>query len=105
MAKSCHDVDWIRYIIGATCTRVTSFGSLSYFTKENKPTEAGDAKRCLDCPLMDTCAYSSKKIYLDAVKRVSAFKKLVSYHFRVSKGGQFTLYAILNQMLKVLQMP
>jgi predicted dehydrogenase len=69
MAKSCHDVDWIRYIMGVPCTRVTSFGSLSYFTKENKPKEAGDAKRCLDCPIQDTCAYSSKKIYLDAVKR------------------------------------
>jgi len=68
MAKSCHDIDWIKYIIGAKCLQVSSFGSLSFFTKENKPKEAGKAMRCLDCPIMDSCAYSSKKIYLDLVK-------------------------------------
>jgi len=69
MAKSCHDIDWIRYIMGVPCTKVSSFGSLSYFTKENKPKEAGEAKRCLDCPIQDTCAYSAKTVYLDRVKK------------------------------------
>jgi len=68
MAKSCHDIDWIRYIMGVPCTKVSSFGSLSYFTKENKPKEANDAKRCMDCPIQDECAYSAKKIYLDRAK-------------------------------------
>jgi len=69
MAKSCHDVDWIRYIIGAQCQKVSSFGSLSYFTKASKPVDAGEAKRCLDCPIQNECPYSAKKIYLDAVKQ------------------------------------
>eukprot|EP01116_Phalansterium_solitarium_P013683 TRINITY_DN31083_c0_g1_i1.p1 TRINITY_DN31083_c0_g1~~TRINITY_DN31083_c0_g1_i1.p1 ORF type:complete len:440 (+),score=128.09 TRINITY_DN31083_c0_g1_i1:87-1406(+) len=63
MAKSCHDVDWLRYVIGLPCTRVSSFGSLLHFRKERKPKEAGDAKRCLDCALQETCAYSAKQIY------------------------------------------
>jgi len=69
MAKSCHDIDWIRYIIGERCSKVSSFGSLKHFKKSNKPKEAGGATRCLDCPIADTCTYSAKKIYLDRVKQ------------------------------------
>jgi len=69
MAKSCHDIDWIRYVIGHRCLRVSSFGSLHHFRKEAKPKEAGDAKKCLDCPLKDTCPYSAKTVYLTAAER------------------------------------
>ena len=33
LAKSCHDLDWIRYIAGAKCLSTTSFGSLYHFKK------------------------------------------------------------------------
>jgi len=69
MAKSCHDIDWIRYIMGAPCTKVTSFGSLNYFTKENKPKEAGDVTKCVDCSIKDSCPYSATNIYLEAFKK------------------------------------
>ncbi|XP_073679711.1 putative oxidoreductase YteT isoform X2 [Garra rufa] len=68
LAKSCHDVDLIHHWAGGRrCIKVSSFGSLSHFTKENKPANA--ANRCLDCPVEGDCAYSAKKIYLDQVKR------------------------------------
>ena len=62
LAKSCHDMDWLRYMMGVSCTRVSSFGSLTHFRPENQP--AGAADRCLDCPVEPTCPYSAKKIYL-----------------------------------------
>jgi len=65
MAKSCHDLDWLRYIMGVRCLRVSSFGSLCHFRKEHKPEGAGD--RCLDCPVEPDCAYSARKIYLGRV--------------------------------------
>jgi len=68
MAKSCHDIDWLRYIMGVPCQRVSSFGSLRHFRKESKPKEAGNATRCLDCNVSDSCPYSATKVYLDAVK-------------------------------------
>lgn len=65
MAKSCHDLDWMRYIMGRPCQRVSSFGSLAHFRAENRP--AGATERCLDCPVEATCPYSAKKIYLNRV--------------------------------------
>jgi predicted dehydrogenase len=69
LAKSCHDLDWIRYIMGERCLSVSSFGTLKHFRKEEKPKEAGDALRCLDCNYEPHCPYSAKKIYLGRVAR------------------------------------
>ena len=63
MAKCCHDIDLIRYIVGKSCNRVSSFGSLTHFRKDKKPAGAGDATRCVDCVLQDQCPYSAKTIY------------------------------------------
>nr|XP_057941249.1 uncharacterized protein zgc:154075 isoform X2 [Doryrhamphus excisus] len=68
LAKSCHDIDLINHWAGARkCLKVTSFGSVSHFSKEHKP--AGAADRCLDCSVEDACPYSACKIYLDRVKQ------------------------------------
>ncbi|XP_051518525.1 uncharacterized protein LOC127420351 isoform X1 [Myxocyprinus asiaticus] len=68
LAKSCHDLDLIHHWAGGRrCIKVSSFGSLSHFRKENKPARA--ANRCLDCPIEEECAYSANKIYLDRVKK------------------------------------
>jgi len=64
LAKSCHDIDWLRYIIGHACVQVSSFGSLTHFRKEAKPAEAGEAKRCLDCAYESQCPYSAQRFYL-----------------------------------------
>ncbi|XP_078110778.1 putative oxidoreductase YteT isoform X2 [Sander vitreus] len=68
LAKSCHDVDLIHHWAGERrCVKVSSFGSVSHFGKENKPTGAGN--RCLDCSVEKNCPYSACKIYLDRVKQ------------------------------------
>jgi predicted dehydrogenase len=64
LAKSCHDLDWLRYVMGEPCRAVSSFGSLKHFRKEEKPAAAGAATRCLDCAYEAQCPYSAKKIYL-----------------------------------------
>ncbi|MCM1972986.1 Gfo/Idh/MocA family protein [Streptomyces sp. G1] len=61
MAKSCHDLDWLQYIVGQPPTRVSSFGRLSHFTPANRP--AGAADRCLDCAVESQCAFSAQRIY------------------------------------------
>ena len=67
LAKSCHDLDLLQWLVGKEFKRIQSFGSLSYFTTENKP--EGAPKRCIDgCPHGDTCPYNSVNLYLNDKK-------------------------------------
>ena len=62
LAKSCHDIDILQFLIGKPCVAVSSFGSLKHFRKEDAPKGAG--KRCFACKIERSCPYSAKKIYL-----------------------------------------
>ena len=62
LAKSCHDLDWMRHVMGVPCRAVSSFGSLKHFRADAAP--AGAAARCLDCGVEADCPYSARKIYL-----------------------------------------
>jgi predicted dehydrogenase len=64
LQKTCHDMDILAWLIGKKCTAVQSFGSLSYFTRENAP--EGAPERCIEgCPHADTCPYNAIKLYVD----------------------------------------
>jgi predicted dehydrogenase len=69
LAKSCHDMDWIRYIMAESCEAVSSFGTLSHFKREHKPSAAGAAKHCLECAFETDCPYSAKRFYLGLLER------------------------------------
>ncbi len=64
LAKSCHDIDIMMWLMSDTKPKtVSSHGSIYQFKPENAPEGAGT--RCLvDCPHVDTCRYSAKKMYL-----------------------------------------
>jgi predicted dehydrogenase len=62
LAKSCHDLDWLRYLMGVPCLQISSFGSLKHFRPEERPEGAAD--RCLDCACEAQCPYSAKRFYL-----------------------------------------
>jgi predicted dehydrogenase len=64
LAKCCHDIDLLRWWVDKPCIKVSSFGHLKHFRKENRP--AGSAARCIDCVLADSkCPYSAKKFYIE----------------------------------------
>lgn len=65
LAKCCHDLDIIQWLLDKPCKRVQSFGSLTHFTKENAP--EGAPVRCADggCPIGETCPYNCIKHYYD----------------------------------------
>ena len=76
LAKACHDLDWIRYIMNTPVESVHSFGHLSHFNKDNHPDNAGS--NCFDCQVEQNCPYSAKKIYLDNEFGGDYFKKIVT---------------------------
>ena len=62
LAKSCHDIDIIQWLVGEKCTKVQSFGSLTYFCADNRP--EGAPEFCVDgCPHEERCPYSAIKLY------------------------------------------
>lgn len=67
LAKSCHDLDWLRHIVGRQYTRVSSFGSLRHFRPDNAP--ANSTTRCTSCPVEPDCAYSALSIYASGLEQ------------------------------------
>ena len=65
LAKSCHDLDIIQWLLDKPCKKVQSFGSLVHFIPENAP--EGSPIRCSDgnCPVGETCPYNCIKHYYD----------------------------------------
>ena len=62
LQKTCHDFDLIAWLTGEKCTKLHSFGMLSYYKRENAP--EGSPERCIEgCPYADTCEYNAVKIY------------------------------------------
>ncbi len=58
IAKCCHDLDIILWLMGDHCTSVSSFGGLHYFTSANAP--EGAPARCTDgCPHAKDCPYDA----------------------------------------------
>lgn len=66
LAKCCHDMDILRYLMGEECVSVNSYGSLYYFNEEHAP--AGATQYCSDCPHTD-CIFKAQTIYLSDVGR------------------------------------
>ncbi|MEX2541827.1 MAG: Gfo/Idh/MocA family oxidoreductase [Trueperaceae bacterium] len=62
LAKACHDLDLLRWLVGEPCLGVASYGGLHHFRRENAP--AGSTDRCTGgCAVERSCPYSAIRIY------------------------------------------
>lgn len=62
LAKSCHDLDIIKWMLGKSSVKIQAFGDLSWFKSANAP--QGSSARCTDaCKVEASCPYSAIKIY------------------------------------------
>jgi predicted dehydrogenase len=66
LAKSGHDIDWLRHVVGRPIQRVSSFGSLRHFRRAEQL--AGAADRCVSCAIEPDCAYSAPRLYLGRLR-------------------------------------
>lgn len=72
LAKSCHDLDILRWLINKPCKQIVAMANLKWFRKENAP--AGSTARCSDgCAVEGTCPYSAMKIYYRERQRTYVF--------------------------------
>lgn len=63
LAKSCHDLDFIVWMIGRKAKKIVSFGKLTNFNSSRVGPEIPD--RCTDgCPIEAACPYSAIRTYL-----------------------------------------
>ena len=69
IAKCCHDLDIIGWLMGEKCTAVNSFGGLYYYNEKNAPEKS--AAFCKDCDesVRKKCLYDAYKIYPERVKK------------------------------------
>jgi len=76
LAKSCHDMDLIRWMVDADCTKVSSFGSLGHFKIDHAP--VGSTARCTDgCEVEHTCPYSALRFYMQDLE-LNPFAALIT---------------------------
>ncbi|GAB3976411.1 Gfo/Idh/MocA family oxidoreductase [Actinoallomurus acanthiterrae] len=92
LAKSCHDIDWLGFIIGRPATRVSSFGGLRHFRSSQRPAHATD--RCLDCPVELDCAYSAVRMYRDGLRQGGTRR----YFTDIITGGVLTEDAVTRAL-------
>ncbi|HEY6504683.1 MAG TPA: Gfo/Idh/MocA family oxidoreductase, partial [Chitinophagaceae bacterium] len=72
LAKSCHDLDIIKWMLDKPSKKIHAFGDLKWFKKENAP--AGSTARCTDgCAIEKTCPYSAINHYITLKKRTYVF--------------------------------
>ena len=73
LQKCCHDMDLMMWLMNETTpAQITSFGGKYQFKPENAPEGAGNI--CMvDCPHVETCRYSAKRLYIDHPERWSIY--------------------------------
>ena len=80
LAKSCHDLDIIRWLIDKPCKSISAEGGLYLFKKEMAPQSA--TMRCTDgCPHESSCPYSAIKVYC---KRRAHLRHVVGDGFKTA---------------------
>jgi predicted dehydrogenase len=74
LAKCCHDLDLLYWMIDSKPKIISSFGNLLYFNKDHAPENA--PKYCVQgCPIEDKCLYYAPRIYIDIVPIIQIVEK------------------------------
>ena len=107
LAKCCHDLDVLYWMVGSRPKKLSSFGSLMHFKPENAP--EGAPKYCVEgCPAKDSCKYYAPRSYIDIIpilqiieksenKLYKFFGNLRKNHLRILKFF-YTLIPPLKQL-------
>jgi predicted dehydrogenase len=79
LAKCCHDLDLLYWMVGEKPEKISSFGGLMHFRKANMP--EGAPKYCVEgCPIEKSCLYYAPRIYID-IEPIVQILKYSNNHF------------------------
>lgn len=67
LAKCCHDMDIIAYLMNEPCVSISSVGNLHHFNESHAPENS--TEYCSECPLGNTCVYNAQRIYTSSYGR------------------------------------
>jgi predicted dehydrogenase len=66
LAKACHDMDMLRWLVGSPWKQISSFGDLTLFRQDRAP--SGAPERCIEgCPVYETCPFNAVTFYVDGL--------------------------------------
>ncbi len=83
IAKCCHDIDIISWLLDDPVISVASTGALTWYTGAHAP--AGAPPYCLDgCPEERTCPWYAPRVYRQALPLVSGFRHAESRLLRAA---------------------
>ena len=94
IAKCCHDLDIILWLMNKKCLSVSSLGKLFYFKEENAP--KGSAKHCADCSeqVRENCVYNAYKVYSKRAK-YQVVGGIAKYNYK-------NIYEVLDEKKEVI---
>ena len=100
LAKTCHDLDLLYWLIGVPAQKVSSFGGLFFYRPENAP--AGATRRCLEnCPHLDSCQWAAPRIYLRAEPLLQIGTRSRRLHNRILAGAALRRPILINGLSKL----
>jgi predicted dehydrogenase len=105
LAKCCHDLDLLYYLVGSKPKSVSSFGTLTHFRRENAPKHAPDY--CVEgCPIEEYCIYYAPRIYIDIIPIIqimmNSSKKIVRFLAKLRKSHVKSL-TFLSKMVPIFK--
>lgn len=62
LTNSCYDLDMLEFLTNSKCEKISSFGKLNHFTRENLQLDM--SQLCSRCTKEKECPYCAEKIYL-----------------------------------------
>lgn len=63
LTNSYYDLDMLEYLTNSQCSKISSFGGLNHFTRENLKLDM--SQLCIRCNKSEECPYCAQKIYFN----------------------------------------
>ncbi len=97
LAKCCHDLDILIWLMGQNCEQLSSVGNLLHYRPQNAP--PGAPKYCLEgCPAAETCPYYAPFIYVELLPLWRSYAETAKGVSRLAAQAQERAPGLVNAL-------